>query len=111
VAGPLNGEVGAQYALLTWHEDRWHVAHRTVSYDLDRIRADFCESGLLEEGGALARAFLLSIETGENVADDFLGYAYGLMTEAELEESDVVPDDVWEQAAATFDWDGYEVRG
>jgi putative phosphoesterase len=111
VAGPLNGEVGAQYALLTWREDRWQVEHRTVPYALERIRADFGDSGLLEEGGALARAFLLSIETGENVAEDFLGYAYSLMTEAELEESDVVPDDVWEQAAATFDWDGYKVRG
>lgn len=110
VTGPLNGDVGAQYALLTWQEERWQVVHHTVTYDLERIRADFRESGLLEEGGALARAFLLSIETGENVADDFLGYAYGLMTDAELEESDVVPDDVWEQAAATFDWDGYEVR-
>jgi hypothetical protein len=111
VTGPLNGEVGAQYARLTWQDDRWQVVHHTVLYDLGRIRADFCKSGLLEEGGALGRAFLLSIETGENVADDFLAYAYGLMTEAELEEGNVVPDDVWEQATATFDWDGYGVRG
>jgi putative phosphoesterase len=111
VAGPLNGEVGAQYALLTWQEDRWQVEHRTVPYALERIRADFCKSGLLEEGGALARAFLLSIETGENVADDFLAYAYGLTTEGELGENHFVPDDVWEQAAVTFDWDSYEDHG
>ncbi len=108
VTGPLNGEVGAQYALLTGLGDRWRVVHRTVPYDIERIRAAFCASGLLEDGGALARAFLLSIETGEDVADDFLAYAYSLMTETELEESNVVPDGVWEQAAATFDWAGYE---
>ena len=55
----------------------------------------------------MARAFLLSIEMGKNVVEDFLAYAYGLTTEAELEEGNVVPDDVWEQAAATFDWDSY----
>ena len=44
---------------------------------------------------------------GKNVVEDFLAYAYGLTTEAELEEGNVVPDDVWEQAAATFDWDSY----
>jgi putative phosphoesterase len=111
VAGPLNGEVGAQYARLIWQGDRWQVVHRTVPYDLERIRVAFRESGLLEQGGALARAFLLSIETGENVAKDFLAYAYGLTTAAELEEGNVVPDDVWEQAAATFDWGSYEVCG
>lgn len=109
VAGPLNGEVGAQYALLIWQGDRWQVVHRTVPYDLERIRTAFRESGLLEQGGALARAFLLSIETGKNVAEDFLSYAYDLTAQAGFKGNDVVPDNIWEQAATTLDWDSYGV--
>jgi putative phosphoesterase len=107
VCGPLNGEVCAQYALLTWRDGRWWAEHRSVSYDLDLVRAAFRNSGLLEEGGALARSFLLSIETGQNVADDFLSYAWRLATQAGFEDSDVVPDATWEQATVTFDWDRY----
>lgn len=104
VCGPLNGDTRAQYALLTWQGDRWQVEHRAVPYDLRRIRADFEESGLLEEGGALARSFLLSIETGQNVAEDFLSYAYRLVGETGFENCTTVPDDIWVQAAETFDW-------
>jgi putative phosphoesterase len=105
VCGPLNGDVRAQYALLTWQGDRWQVEHQAVLYDLSQIRADFRESGLLEEGGALARSFLLSIETGQNLGEQFLSYAYRLAAEAGFENCAVVPDDVWEHAAETFDWD------
>jgi putative phosphoesterase len=107
VCGPLNGEVCAQYALLTWRDGRWQAEHRAVSYDLEQIRTSFRESGLLEEGGALARLFLLSIETGQNVADDFFSYAHGLAAQAGFEDHDAIPDATWEQAAATFDWDRY----
>ncbi len=108
VCGPLDGTVGAQYALLAWQDGRWRVEHRTVSYDLGRIRAAFRDSGLLSEGGALARSFLLSIETGQNVADDLLSHAYQLAAEAGHGDSAIVPDDIWERAAETFDWSGYE---
>ena len=104
VCGPLNGYLGAQYALLTWHDDNWRVEHRAVPYDLDSIRAAFHESGLLEEGGALARSFLSTLETGRNDFGDFLSYAYGLAAEAGFKDCDVVPDHIWEHAAATFDW-------
>jgi putative phosphoesterase len=104
VCGPLNGDVGAQYALLTWRDGRWQAEHRVIPYDLERIRASFRESGLLEEGGALARSFLLSIETGQNVAKDFLSHAYGLAAQAGFEGCHAVPDAAWERASATFDW-------
>jgi putative phosphoesterase len=106
VAGPLDGYVGAQYALLTWGDGRWHVRHRALPYDLDRIRADFRESGLLEEGGALARAFLLGIETGRNVTQFFLSHARRLAESAGLWGHPVIPDAVWREATATFNWDG-----
>jgi putative phosphoesterase len=107
VCGPLNGDVRAQYAVLTWDDDdrRWQVEHQAVPYDLDRIRSAFRESGLLEEGGALARSFLLSIEIGQNVVDDFLAYAYGLAARAGFKDCTIVPDEIWGQAAATWDWD------
>jgi putative phosphoesterase len=110
VCGPLNGDTRAQYALLTWHGSRWEVEHRAVLYDLEQIRADFEESGLLEEEGALARSFLLSIETGLNVGDQFLSYAYRLAAEAGHENCATVPNAVWERASKTFDWDGVKTR-
>jgi predicted phosphodiesterase len=105
VGAPINGDVRAQYALLTWQAGHWQTEHRAIAYDLDRIRAAFSESGLLEEGGAFAHAWLLDIETGQNVSGRFVSYAYELAAEARYEGSDVVPDSVWEQAIATFDWE------
>jgi putative phosphoesterase len=105
VCGPLNGDVRAQYALLTWQDSDWQVDHRAVAYDLEQIHVAFRESGLLDEGGALARSFLRSIETGRNVAEWFLRYAYGLAAEAGHKGHSVVPDEIWERAATTFDWE------
>jgi putative phosphoesterase len=105
VSSPLNGTVGAQYALLTWQGDRWQAEHHAVGYDLERLRAALRESGALEAGGALMRAFLLGMETGRNIGKDFLTHAYGLAAEAGFEGCDAVPDEIWERAAATFDWE------
>jgi predicted phosphodiesterase len=107
VCGPLNGDTRAQYALLTWQDHHWSVEHRAIPYDLDWIRTAFRASGLLTEGGALARAFLLSIETGQNVGTYLLAHAHRLAAEAGCEGCDVVPDAIWEQAAATFEWEAY----
>ena len=63
------------------------------------------ETGSLEEGGALMRAFLLGMETGRNVGEDFLAHAYGLAAKAGFKDGDAVPDEIWERAAATFDWE------
>lgn len=106
VCGPLNGDVRAQYALLTWQGRRWHARHRAVAYDLARIRNGFIESGLLEQGGPLARAFLLSIETGTNVGMGWLEHAFRVAAEADCRDCQAVPDDIWERAALTFDWEG-----
>jgi len=109
VSASLNGDVRAQYALLIWRGGHWQAEHQAVSYDLGRVREAFRESGLLAEGGAFARACLLSIETGHNVAGRFLSHVYELAAEAGFEDCDVVPDAIWERAVATFDW-GEEAR-
>ena len=100
----LEGDALAHYALLTWRDGGWQGELRGVPYDLARSRAAFRESGLIEEGGPLARAFLLSSETGENVGYFLVLYAYRLAAEAGFPACEVVPHDIWEQAAATFDW-------
>jgi hypothetical protein len=69
------------------------------------VRTAFRESGLLEEGGPLARAVLRTVETGRDYGLDFLRYAYGLAKEMGFGDCPHVPDDAWERAAATFDWD------
>lgn len=105
VSASLNGDVRAQYALLTWQGGHWQAEHQAVPYDLDRVREAFRESGLLAEGGAFARACLLSIETGHNVAGHFVSHIYRLAAEAGFEGCDAVPDAIWERAVATFNWD------
>ena len=104
VCGPLDGTIGAEYGLLEWRDHRWHAYLRQVPYDIGSVRTAFEESGLLSEGGALARAFLRSIETGRNIAEDFLAHAYGLTATAGLPGARWVPDALWDEAAATFAW-------
>ena len=111
VCGPLDGYLGAQYALLTWHDGRWGVAHRAVPYNLKRLPAAFVESGLLAEGGALARALLLLLVTGRNVWREYLTYARHLCAEAGFDGSDAIPDDLWDRAEASFAWDGVKGEG
>jgi putative phosphoesterase len=106
VCGPLDGFRGAQYAILSWQTQGWQVKHRAIRYDLAAVRRAFENSGLLAACGALGRAFLLSIESGNNVAADFLNYAHCLAEKAGLTDPSVVPDEIWERAETTFEWKG-----
>jgi len=105
VSGVLSGDTRAQYALLTWADGRWQVEHRAVAYDLTRVRRAFRDRGFLAEGGAFARAYLLSIETGRNV----VGHSHidRLALEAGVEDWDVVPEAIWDRAVTTFRWTEY----
>jgi diadenosine tetraphosphatase ApaH/serine/threonine PP2A family protein phosphatase len=105
VGAPINGDPRAQYALLTWRDGRWHAELRALSYDWVRTRANYADSGLLEAGGGMARAFLLNAETGRNIAGELLAHAYRLAADAGLANCDVVPDAIWDRAVVTFDWD------
>ena len=104
VGSPINGDPRAQYALCEWRGGKWQVTHRAVSYDLALIRAEYEASGLLEEGGALARAFLLTVETGRNIILHLFSHIRALAAEAGHEGYAIVPDDIWKHAVATFDW-------
>jgi putative phosphoesterase len=109
VCGPLDGTIGAQYAILYWEDHCWQVEHHQVDYDIDSVRRSFYTSGLLDAGGYLARSFLLSIESGRNVAEEFLTHAYRLKHETQTEGTEFIPDDIWEQAGQSFDWSGAQV--
>jgi len=105
VGAPLNGDVRAQYALLTWQGSCWQAEHRAIGYDLDRIRSAYRDSGLLAEGGAFARAWLLTIETAHNVSGRLVAHFSRLAAQAGFEDWASIPEAIWSQAEATFDWE------
>ena len=108
VAGPLNGYVGTQYALLDQSDGHWKVQLLALPYDISRTYYDFSESGLLEAGGVLARCFMHSIETGEDVGRLFLQHASTLAEQAGCLNCQVIPDAIWEQAEASFYWNRFQ---
>ncbi len=108
VSGALNGDNRAQYALLEWQGDRWQVQHRAAAYDLARLRREFVENGLLEEGNHIARALLLGCLTGKNVGQYLLRHARRLAEAEGVEVAGTFPDDLWDRAGETFPWEQYE---
>ncbi|MEW5871930.1 MAG: metallophosphoesterase family protein [Chloroflexota bacterium] len=102
VGGSLDGDVRARYMLLDWEQERWQVTVRAVPYNLDEIRSAFHHSGLLAASEGFGLAFLRSIESGRNCGRAFLNHAYQL---AGIPGDQPLPDDIWEQASQTFDFD------
>ncbi|MBN1876020.1 MAG: metallophosphoesterase family protein [Anaerolineae bacterium] len=100
----IDGNMGVEYALLTWEHNSWHVDLRCIPYDLDRLRVAFYERGALEAGGLMAHAFLRNAETGQNFAWFLIQHAAALAEAVGLKNPDAFPDDLWERAGATFDW-------
>jgi predicted phosphodiesterase len=103
----FDGDVRAHYALLTWEDGAWEVEQRAVAYDVDRIRRGFRRRGFLAEGGAFARAMLLTVESGQNVIGHLFSHIDRLAVGAGLEDWVVVPDALWKRAVESFDWDAY----
>ncbi|MBN1658419.1 MAG: metallophosphoesterase family protein [Anaerolineae bacterium] len=103
VGGPINCDWRAQYALLTWQENRWQVDLRGVEYDRTESWTAAHESGFLEMGGAFARACLLNIEQGRNVPGHLVAHSIRLAATAGHTWDDM-PEEVWERAVDTFDW-------
>jgi predicted phosphodiesterase len=104
VGVPINGDARAQYALLSWEGGRWKAEHRAVAYDLQQIRSAFEKSGILAIEGALASVLLRSIETGLNLFGMLMSHCRRHATEAGIPESEAIPDTMWDEAVAAFDW-------
>lgn len=104
VGASNNGDPRAHYALLTWQSGRWRAVLKAVAYDLDRVRAAYRDSGFLAAGGVMAEAFLLGIVTGENVPGRFVNCLRELAAGYDCQMDDGVPEHVWREAIAAFDW-------
>jgi len=102
---PMSEDARAQYALLTWEGAAWRAEHHRVAYDLAAVRESAQAQRYEREGGALARAFVLDIVAGRNATLGFLAHARALAIAAGLLAGALIPDDLWLQAEATFDWD------
>lgn len=108
LGAPINGDRRAQYALLHWDGTQWQAELHAVVYDLAQVRQAFQKQGLLEEGGAYARACLLNTETGLNVAWFFVCHVDRMARQWGVETREGFPDDVWQAAERTFNWVFYE---
>jgi len=104
IGGPTDGIVGAEYALLTWESGRWTADLRVVEYDVEALLAAYRDSGMLAECGAMARALMRNAETGQNYAWYLVLHAFDLAAQAGIAHDGVVPDAIWERAAATLEW-------
>lgn len=108
VGAPINGDQRAQYALLHWNGVEWKPELRAVPYDLDALRRAYESTGFREAGGAFARAFLLTDETGLNVAWFLVVHVMRTAEKMKVDIADGFPDEVWFEAVRTFDWKIYE---
>lgn len=111
VGQPFNGDPRAQYALLAGRRGRWEVEHRALDYDRAALREAFRATGLLEQGGAFARAALATMMTGRDEIWPFLRHAFRLAGEDDARHDGALPDAVWRRAAETYDWARAEEGG
>ncbi len=106
---PINGDPRAHYLLLRWGgAGEWQPEQRAVEYDREAARRAYAERGLLEEGGAFARACLANLLTGHNVAY-FLVRHWLETLKAQGEDGPLAQETAWHTAARSFDWEIYGV--
>jgi predicted phosphodiesterase len=106
VGAPVNGDWRAQYAVLTWRHDAWQADLRAVTYDRAQMWARAGASGFLAGGGAFAQACLLGAEIGQNVPGFLVDHAIQVADGTGYTWDDM-PEEIWQQAVATFDWAAY----
>lgn len=98
---PLNGWIGAQYALLSWDGNNWMPEFRAIPYDIEAFRCSNEDSGFLSTG-ILANLFLKEVICGRDISFDFFLLAKKLADEAGVGHLHYIPDDVWERAEREF---------
>jgi putative phosphoesterase len=102
VCGTFMGKTGGSYAILSWENKRWEVEPRELHYDIRLARKAFEDTGLLEEGGAIAEHWLYDLEHGINTLPRFVEFAYRQAAEAGYSDSPFVPDEIWDRARELF---------
>lgn len=108
VGCPLNGRIGAQYALLEWKNGDWQTELRTVPYNIDEIASAFVESGYLKEGGLLTKLNLKCIQTGKAYMVPFFKFLQELAEKEGYKDYDFFPDELLELAEKKWDWNIYK---
>jgi len=103
----FDGRQCGTYAMLDWDGQKWSAEICRLDYEFERLRQAYVESGLLERGGAIARCCLMSAERGVNYLPPLLDYAYQKTEEAGYVGSPFVPDEIWDEAARTFEQRNY----
>ena len=103
VGNPGNGDPRADYAVLSWSNGRWSVEHKVVSYDLDAVKTQFKESGILETVGANAKTTMYCRLTGVDVALEFLLHVKKLESENSMSYIQA-----YSSATDSFNWGQFE---
>ena len=96
----------ATYGLLEWDGKQWQAEIKKVPFDFSQVVQAFESSGLLKYGGPLAKAVLLSIQSGLNISQTFVDYAVS-MAKVSSPNAEFVPNAIWEEAEKSFDWKKY----
>lgn len=99
---PFNDNMCAEYAILTWMDNRWIASHHQVKYDLEEVEQMFNGSELFQECRAWSRLTLRSIKEGKDINMEFIKYAYKLAEDNGYNNLELVPDCIWDRAEE--DW-------
>ncbi len=100
---PEDNYWGAQYALLDWDGRQWLPSFHQVAYDLERLKRDYEESGLLSVS-PLARVMLQSILTQTDYLPIFFRHVRALAGEPGPDALPYYSDEIWQRAEETFPW-------
>jgi len=104
VSSPLQGDLLSRFSILRYEDENWTLEHKGVEYDIGELSRRYHESGLLEAGGAISKVFLMSCQTGRDVARPFYNFALDKANKEALEPDEFIPDDVWLKAEEEFPW-------
>ena len=98
VGVPFNKSKCAEYAVLSWEDNKWIVSHHKVKYDFKELEEVFYESGIFKSSSAWSRITLQSIKEGEDIVMDFIRYAYNLAEKNGFSNLELVPNCIWDKA-------------
>jgi putative phosphoesterase len=107
VSAPLQGNPLSRFSILHYEQESWTVEPKAIEYDVGELRTRYRESGLLEAGGAVSKAFLMMCETGKDVAMPFYHFVLKKANKTELGATEFISDEVWIEAEKEFPWSEY----
>lgn len=103
------GDWRASYAILTGAGGQWHVEHRRVEYDRERVYQAYDDSGLLACGGPFVRALLGNVKTGRNAGWQYVLHAQQIARSRGEEPQPIFSEETALTAEETFPWADYGV--